>query len=253
MKKSILLLAIAIIYSQNSFSQLKGWDINGFTPVEEIEVLHDFNEINNLQKGELIFSKARGAFSISAINAINNRALLKLKTEASMKGASHIFIDYRNIENSVFSKSSMYSATLYKKNKLNLSEVKNKLDGKTITFTIQTTYDRNKSGSRVGSSKAKLLLELSLNRNLVHLFDAKGQHEVQPRQNRSIVFAQLNYNPFFLRTNCSNTGTNRNNDQKCKDDFSKILFDPVRINVDFIIFVFHIIGYLIVFGFKTVR
>lgn len=70
-----------------------------------------------------------------------------------MKGASHIFIDYRNIENSVFSKSSMYSATLYKKNKLNLSEVKNKLDGKTITFTIQTTYDRNKSGSRVGSSK----------------------------------------------------------------------------------------------------
>ncbi|GAB2620780.1 hypothetical protein [Belliella aquatica] len=153
MKKSILLLAIALIYSQNSFSQLRGWDINGFTPVEEIEVLHDFKEINNLHKGELIFSKARGAFSISAINAINNRALLKLKTEASMKGASHIFIDYRNIENSVFSKTSMYSATLYKKIKLDLSEVKNKLDGKTITFTIQTTYDRNKSGSRVGSSK----------------------------------------------------------------------------------------------------
>lgn len=153
MKKSILLLAIALIYSQNSFSQLRGWEINGFTPVDKIEVLHDFSEVNDLHKGELIFSKAKGLFSISAINTINNRALLKLKTEASMRGASHIYIDYRNIENSVFSKSSMYSATLYKKNKLNLSEVKNKLDGKTITFTIQTTYDRNKSGSRVGSSK----------------------------------------------------------------------------------------------------
>lgn len=152
MKKSILLLAIALIYSQNSFSQLKGWDINGFTPVEEIEVLHDFSEVNDLHKGELIFSKARGAFSISAINAINNRALLKLKTEASMKGASHIFIDYRNIENSVFSKSSMYSATLYKKNKLNLSEVKNKLDGKSLVFNNKTTYNRNKWRTNISLS-----------------------------------------------------------------------------------------------------
>lgn len=144
MKKSILLLAIAIIYSQNSFSQLKGWDINGFTPVEEIEVLHDFKEINNLHKGELIFSKAKGLFSFSPINKINNRALLKLKTEASMRGASHIYIDYRNIENSVFSKTSMYSATLYKKNKLNLSEVKAQLDGKSLVFNNKTTYNRNK-------------------------------------------------------------------------------------------------------------
>lgn len=144
MKKSILLLVFTLIYSQNSFSQFIGWDVNGFTPVDKIEVLHDFSEVKDLHKGELIFSKAKGLFSISAINTINNRALLKLKTEASMRGASHIYIDYRNIENSVFSKTSMYSATLYKKSKLNLSEVKAQLDGKNLLMNNKTTYNRNR-------------------------------------------------------------------------------------------------------------
>lgn len=145
-KLLFLSIALPFITFQSTFSQsqFKNLNINGFTTPENIQVIHDQSELSGFQKGDHIFGKARGFFSISPINSINNRALLKLKTEASMKGASHIFIDYRNIENSVFSKTAMYSAHIYRASPLNLNDVKNKLAEKDLNFSTNTVYKRNR-------------------------------------------------------------------------------------------------------------
>ncbi len=137
-------MTFIIVNSSFSQSQFKNLTIYGFTSPEKIQVIHDQNELVEFQNLDHIFAKAKGLFTFSPINSINNRALLKLKTEASMKGASHIYIDYRNIENSVFSKTSMYSAHIYKEIPLDINDIKMKLTGKNLNFSTNTTYKRNR-------------------------------------------------------------------------------------------------------------
>ncbi|MCH7397418.1 hypothetical protein MM236_05435 [Belliella sp. DSM 107340] len=143
MKKTLLFTIIMTFFSQLLVAQIESWNIQGYTPPEEIEILDNLEEAKDFQKGDLIFSKAKGVFSISPINTINNRALRKLKSEASIKGASHLYINYRNIENSVFSKTSMYSATIYKENNLNISDISKSIDGKKLLLKMEKTYSRN--------------------------------------------------------------------------------------------------------------
>ncbi|MFD2035762.1 hypothetical protein ACFSKL_13245 [Belliella marina] len=161
MKKPTLLLIIVTLLSHFSFAQSDNWNLAGFTPAGEVEILDDLSEAENLQKGELIFAKAKGVFSISPINTINNRALLKLKSEASLRGASHIFIDYRNIENSVVSKSSMYSARIYKQEQVSIAEVKKAIEGKKLLIKMETKYSRN--GWKASVYKVNDFININLN------------------------------------------------------------------------------------------
>lgn len=136
-------MTILSLIGHFSIAQSINWDLTGFTPPNEILILDQMEDAKGLKKGELIFSKAKGVFSFSPINTINHRALQKLKTEASLKGASHIYIDYRNIENSVFSKSAVYSARLYKQSNLSLNEVSKAIEGKKLILKIEKSYSRN--------------------------------------------------------------------------------------------------------------
>ncbi|MCH7413377.1 hypothetical protein MM213_07775 [Belliella sp. R4-6] len=155
MKKSIFFTAFFILLLTASFAQSSIWNTEGFTRTEDIIIIDELTESSGMQKGELIFSKAKGFISFSAINSINNRALEKLKTEASIRGASHIHITDQSIENSVFSKSSMYTARLYKESVIDPNQARTILAGKRLTIGMGKKYSRNgwKSSSTFQSTE----------------------------------------------------------------------------------------------------
>ncbi|SNS77845.1 hypothetical protein SAMN06295967_1304 [Belliella buryatensis] len=141
--KILTTLCTALFVFNYGLLQAQTTEIIGYTSPNDIEIIDDINELSAFQKGDLIFSKARGLFAISPINNINNRAINKLKTEASMRGASHIYINYRNIENSTLSKSAMYSARVYKGKPLNFQEINQAVSGKKLIITKQVYFSRN--------------------------------------------------------------------------------------------------------------
>ncbi|MFN3803189.1 hypothetical protein [Belliella pelovolcani] len=141
--KILTTLFAALFVLNYGLLQAQTSEIIGYTSPNDIEIIDDLNNLEGFQKGELIFSKARGAFSISPINNINNRAINKLKIEASMMGGSHVYINYRNIENSMFSKSAMYSARIYKSKPLNYQEINQAVSGKKLALTKQVYFSRN--------------------------------------------------------------------------------------------------------------
>ncbi|WP_194776122.1 hypothetical protein [Pararhodonellum marinum] len=143
MKSPIIYLIVLLFFQTQSFAQSDEWHIAGFTPVENIKILDELAEGKDMLKGDQIFAKARGFFSFSPINSINNRALTKLRTEASMKGASHIYISYRSIENSWFSKTSMYTARIFKESPVTFQEVSQAVKGKKMVLKVETKYSRD--------------------------------------------------------------------------------------------------------------
>ncbi|MCH7403678.1 hypothetical protein ACFOUP_03865 [Belliella kenyensis] len=143
MKQSPLILALLLLLSFKGLSQSDDWNLKGFTEATDIIILDDFSETTELHKSDLIFSKAKGFFSFSPINNINNRAMRKLKTEASMRGGSHIFITNQSIENSVFSKTSMYTARVLKSESLSKAAIEQAVNGKKLIKKMELNYARN--------------------------------------------------------------------------------------------------------------
>lgn len=143
MKNLFCILIILIHVHTLSFAQSEKWNIAGFTPTENIEILDELEDGKGMHKGDHIFAKARGFFSFSGINSINNRAISKLKTETSMKGASHIYINYRAIENSWFSKTSMYSARIFNQNQVSMQEISQAVKDKKIVVKMEKSLSRN--------------------------------------------------------------------------------------------------------------
>lgn len=143
MKNPIIYLFVLFLFQTQAFAQTVEWNVAGFTHAENIEILDELEDGKGMQKGDHIFAKARGFFSFSAINTINNRAISKLKTEASMKGASHIYINYRSIENSWFSKTSMYSARIFNQNQVSMQEISQAVNGEKMLVKMEKRLSRN--------------------------------------------------------------------------------------------------------------
>ena len=143
MKKLTLLLALSL-FSNLSISQVdRFWKIDNYTSPDEIELLASTEVNGEMRKMGAIFSKARGVTTLAAINNVNNRALRKLKTEAAMRGGSHLLVTQESQENNIFSKTTAYSAIVYSSQKLDINQIKNLLETKDFTFKLERKYNRN--------------------------------------------------------------------------------------------------------------
>ncbi|ERM83551.1 hypothetical protein P872_00305 [Rhodonellum psychrophilum GCM71 = DSM 17998] len=142
--KRLILLFIALAPSI-TFAQFdESWNLPGYTPIAEIVILDQLENTEGIKKTGDIFSKAKGVFSISAINTIQNRAMEKLKTEASLRGASHLYIKNFNPENSVFSKTASYSASTYRQEgEINFTKARDFLKDNQLQIELSRKYNRN--------------------------------------------------------------------------------------------------------------
>lgn len=169
--KKLIVLFIALAPSI-TFAQFdESWNLPGYTSISDIVILDQLDNIEGMKKTADIFSKAKGMTSISALNTIQNRAMEKLKTEASMRGASHIFIKSTNPENSVFSKTVSYSASTYRPaNAINFLKARNFLKNNQLQIELSRKYNRNgwKAIDQVNTNQTQIL-------NMEEAFEYKGR------------------------------------------------------------------------------
>jgi hypothetical protein len=144
MKKLTLLFALSLFWNLSMSQSDRNWRIGNYTNPVEIEFLASTEVNGEMRKVGAIFSKARGVTTIAAINNVNNRALRKLKTEASMRGGSHILVTQESQENNILSKTTAYTAIVYNSQKLDIDEIKNLLEAKDYTYKFERKYNRNK-------------------------------------------------------------------------------------------------------------
>jgi len=141
--------------------------VNGLDDAELVYISYNSEDIAGLDpKGEL-FSKATGVTTLSSINNVKNRALDKLKAEASMLGANVVFIgnmyqrgnDYGGENDYGNSTQTTFSGTGYSTEKLDFTEVESLISGEIFHHyqthrlnrnswsperTIATAYDKDR-------------------------------------------------------------------------------------------------------------
>ncbi|MBW3468821.1 hypothetical protein [Arthrospiribacter ruber] len=172
--------ALAPVYGQKieNYSGLEG-----FTTTSNIEILDDFSQTEGLIKIGDAFSKARGATAFSAINNLNRRAKRKLLEEATVRGASHVFItkgfpdDGIGLTTIFIGRLFTYQAIFYKSEDKVLSEnqVKNILSGHRFVNTQNMSTNRNAFNAnhiRIGSGKLFTIdenAELSTRKGKIYL------------------------------------------------------------------------------------
>jgi len=144
MKKLTLLFTLSLFWNLSMSQVDRFWRIDNYTNPDQIEFLASTEVNGEMRKVGTIFSKARGVTTLAAINNVNNRALRKLKTEAAMRGGSHVLVTQESQENNIFSKTTAYSAIVYSSKKLEINEIKNLLDVKNFTYKLERKYNRNK-------------------------------------------------------------------------------------------------------------
>lgn len=148
MKKLTLLFSLSLFWNLSMSQVDRNWRISNYTTPDEIEFLASTEVSGEMRKVGTIFSKARGVTTLAAINNINNRALRKLKTEASMRGGSHVLVTQETQDNNILSKTTAYSAIVYNSQKLDIDEVKNLFEAKDFSFRFERKYNRNKFNPR---------------------------------------------------------------------------------------------------------
>ncbi|WP_373497114.1 hypothetical protein [Aquiflexum sp.] len=147
MKKSTLLFALTLVCNL-TFAQIdRQLKIENYTIPDEIEIITDSEITKEMKKVGTVFAKAKGVTTISAINNVNNRALRKLKTEASMRGGSYLMVTQETQENTIFSKTSAYSAIIYRSNQSDINKIKDLLESNEFVYRYERTYNRNKFNS----------------------------------------------------------------------------------------------------------
>jgi hypothetical protein len=144
MKKLTLLFTLSLFWNLSMSQVDRFWRIDNYTNPDQIEFLASTEVNGEMRKVGAIFSKARGVTTLAAINNVNNRALRKLKTEAAMRGGSHVLVTQESQENNIFSKTTAYSAIVYSSKKLEINEINNLLDVKNFTYKLERKYNRNK-------------------------------------------------------------------------------------------------------------
>jgi len=151
--KNVFLLFVLLTVSGNASAQqyqnrkMVSW----ISAIGNVQVHHIATEIEGSKKLETVYSKARGVTILSAINNVNNRALRKLKTEASMLGADAILIT-NNYQKGVQFLSPVqvsYTAVAYISNPLALDEVKEAIAGKEYVHIQTIRYSRNAFGHKL--------------------------------------------------------------------------------------------------------
>ncbi|MCH6232495.1 hypothetical protein [Cognataquiflexum rubidum] len=144
MEKLSLLFTLSLVCFISMAQVDRYWKLENYTNPNEIETITESELSEDFEKIGTIFAKAKGVTIISAINSVNNRALRKLKTETSMRGGSHILFLHETQENNIFSKTTAYSAIIYRSPKLNIEDLKNVLNANNFSFKLERKYNRNK-------------------------------------------------------------------------------------------------------------
>jgi hypothetical protein len=147
--KFTIYLSFSMFLSINGMAQFSGnnYDISGFTKVDDLKIVNDEDEVESqIEIGEA-YSKARGATIFSPMNRINNRARRKLLEEASVRGASHVWVLHRTIEGGL-GRFVSYHAVFYRDKELaiNPGKVRNFLQDGNLKPVQITRSDRNGSG-----------------------------------------------------------------------------------------------------------
>ncbi|MEP0712651.1 hypothetical protein [Algoriphagus sp.] len=111
-------------------------EVNSIMDVPKVFVTFNPTDVEGLEiKGDL-FSKAVGVTTLSSVNNVNNRALKKLKTEATMMGANVLYIGNQFQRGNQFgneytpgnSTMTTYSAKAYSSNSLNIAAAKEMIE-----------------------------------------------------------------------------------------------------------------------------
>ncbi|HSF56167.1 MAG TPA: hypothetical protein VLA71_20595 [Algoriphagus sp.] len=131
---------------ESPFKSVKGLDDS-----QQVYITYNPDDIAGLDpKGEL-FSKATGVTTLSSINNVKNRALDKLKAEASMLGANVVFVgnvyqrgnEYGGENQAGNSTQTTFSGTAYSTEVLDRQKVKNLISGQTFHHYQTHRLNRN--------------------------------------------------------------------------------------------------------------
>jgi hypothetical protein len=126
-------------------------EVNSLKDAKKVFVTFNPSEIDGLDIVGDLFSKAVGVTTLSSVNNVNNRALLKLKTEAAMMGANALFIgnqfqranQYGNENIPGNSTMTTYSAKAYTSNKLDMVAAKKMMENHKFYFHQKSELGRN--------------------------------------------------------------------------------------------------------------
>lgn len=125
--------------------------VNGLDDFQDVYITYIPEDIAGLEvRGEL-FSKATGVTTLSSINNVKNRALDKLKAEASMLGANVVFIgnvyqrgnEYGGENQAGNSTQTTFSGTAYSTEVLDLQKVKELITGESFHHYQTHKLNRN--------------------------------------------------------------------------------------------------------------
>lgn len=137
-------------------------EVSGLSDFKKVYITYNPEEIAGLQPKGQLFSKATGLTTLSSINEVNNRALDKLKMEASMIGANVVFIgntfqrgNQYGGENQVGSSTqTSFSGMAFSTNKSNIQAVKSKIESQSFHHYQTQKLNRNSwSPNRILASK----------------------------------------------------------------------------------------------------
>lgn len=141
--------------------------VKGLDDFQDVYITYNSEDIAGLEaKGEL-FSKATGVTTLSSINNVKNRALDKLKAEASMLGANVVFVgnmyqrgnEYGGENEAGNSTQTTFSGTAFSTESLDKQKVKDLVSGQEFHHyqthklnrndwspvrSIATVYDKNR-------------------------------------------------------------------------------------------------------------
>lgn len=121
--------------------------VTGITNIDELKVVHNEDEIEEQNEIGQAYSKARGATIFSTMNRINSRARRKLLEEASIRGASHVWILDQTVEGGL-SRFVSYHAVFYRDKDLEVraEQVKEVLSRGNLKPTQALKTNRNGAG-----------------------------------------------------------------------------------------------------------
>lgn len=160
----VLLLLASLSISQESTAQFSGknYDISGFTKTADLKVVNDHSQTTGLNEIGEAYSKARGATIFSPMNKINNRARKKLLEEASVRGASHVWIVNRTTEGG-FGRFVSFHAVFYRhgESSINAQRVAAFLQDGSLKPIQTLTADRNASGLKTEMIASEFKLDPS--------------------------------------------------------------------------------------------
>ncbi|GMQ29307.1 hypothetical protein [Algoriphagus confluentis] len=126
-------------------------EVTGLSDFKKVFITYNPEDIAGLQSKGHLFSKATGVTTLSSINEVNNRALNKLKMEASMIGANVVFVgntfqrgnQYGGENQAGNSTQTSFSGMGYSTNEINTEAVKSLIESRTFHHYQTHKLNRN--------------------------------------------------------------------------------------------------------------